>query len=150
MGKEIAVYTSTTWSEFIIFRSTFKYFFLPSSTVAVHINIWIYKEHISLILYGYCNISSQTPFGKKHSYTSLLVMKIEQYENDDKVKCWVSYNNYSLHSPLGMDGTVIMLASCHMDKYSSFLLLLEFQSPSHSLSLHMEWLYRFGLWGEAR
>lgn len=36
-----------------------------------------------------------------------------------------------------MDGAVIILAGSHMDRYSSFLLLLlEFQSTSHSLSIH--------------
>lgn len=44
-----------------------------------------------------------------------------------------------------MDCAVIILASCHMDKYSSFVLLLELPAPSHSLSLHMERLYRFSL-----
>ncbi len=85
-------------------------------------------------LYGYCNISSQTPFAKMQSYTD---MKIERHESDDEVKCWVSYNNYSLHSPLWMDGTVIMLASCRVVKYSSFLRCWSF-SPPPTLALHIE------------
>lgn len=43
-----------------------------------------------------------------------VLVRIKLYATDDKVKCWVHSHNYSIHSPGGMDGRVIMLANCQV------------------------------------
>lgn len=136
--------TSTRWLEFIIFRSTFKCSFMLGSRVTVCTTAGNYHISIQAPALGYRNTSPRKCLAKKlHRYT--VKVKIERWGNDDEVRCWVSYNNCSLHFfPLVMCSIVIMLASCHMDYYSSFLLLLEFRSASHSLSTHRVTV--FALW----
>lgn len=122
--NQITVYIWTAWLELIIFTSTFKWSLMLSTTDCAQ-GRWMYSIwYIFCSFQVYCNISYQI-------LCKNVPVKRRSHDDENKVaeKWWQGEMLSILHAtiilsafPPGMDSRVIMLAGCHTDKYSSFLL----------------------------